>query len=68
MKLKMYRCAAKIKGGGAYIPPDPVCGGDYHADRYESYVITCTSQTKARAAVKSMHPGCTVTVFPLGDA
>lgn len=68
MNLKLYRVNWKIRGGGAYVPPDPVAGGDYHSDKHGTDLITCFSAKSARSLVqKARHEAIITGVHLVGE-
>lgn len=70
MKLSIYFVHVRVPQGGEYIPPDPVAGGDYYADKVYAYTVTAGSAALARSAVQGMHGAARtkLTVKKLGPA
>jgi hypothetical protein len=58
--MKIYSVSWVERGRGQYIPPDPVCGGDFYADEQGTDIITATSAKIAKAAVEMVRPNAKV--------
>lgn len=54
--MKIFAVSWVARERGQYIPPDPVCGGDYYADKHGTDIITATNAKIAKVAVEMARP------------
>ena len=58
--MKIFSVSWVERGGGQYISPDPVCGGDYYADKHGTDIITARTAKIAKDAVEMVRPNAKV--------
>ncbi len=58
--MKIFSVSWVERGAGQYVPPDPVGGGDYYADKYGTDIITASNAKTAKEAVEMVRPNAKV--------
>ncbi len=63
--MNIYLATYKFKGGGEYVPEDPVAGGGFYPDRYVENFIVARTAAAVRRAVKNVYPTAIITKIKL---
>ena len=58
--MKIYSVSWVERGGGQYIPPDPICGGDSYSDKHGTDIITASTEKIAKVAIEKARPSAKV--------